>query len=195
MLNLLRRREPRPDPDEEAWQAATSLQDLCGLTIRWLQGELNSTPGYLGSVDVDEADAPGLTETLILLNQHGFMTTSSQAGFDGLGYGDWHWQQHAAVTGFATYDTCRWLLGAVAGTRFQTLEDVCRRRGPNVFVTYVNGRPYTRFGVQSRADIKFSWDGCGGEALAALQDAWQVTIYDPVAGPNDLWPVLRDTAS
>jgi len=71
------RREDRP-----LWAAAQSLPDLGGLTVRWLNGDLKSSPAYYGQVDVDEDLAPGLTDALIALNRAGFVTDQSQGACD-----------------------------------------------------------------------------------------------------------------
>jgi hypothetical protein len=71
--------------DHARWQRAESVQDLCDLTVRWLRGEIPSQPGYYGPVDVDEDDAPGLTDALMALNRIGFWSRTSQAGADGEG--------------------------------------------------------------------------------------------------------------
>jgi hypothetical protein len=97
-----------PD-DRPRWAAARTLADLGELTAQWLEGRIDSQPGYYGRVDVDEDKVPGLTETLILLNRAGFLTNGSQAGFDGKGFDNARWQQLAAVTGFASKETYGWL--------------------------------------------------------------------------------------
>jgi hypothetical protein len=85
--------------EAEIWAAARSLNDLCALTERWLRADLATQPGYSGSVDVDEEEAPGLTDACIALNRAGFLTRNSQAGFDGTGYDGARWTQLAAVDG------------------------------------------------------------------------------------------------
>ncbi len=90
--------------DRSLWAAARSLADLGELTALWLDGSIASQPGYYGPCDVDEDDAPGLTDTLILLNRAGYVTFGSQAGYDGA-----PWQQLAAVEGLAAPHTYNWL--------------------------------------------------------------------------------------
>jgi hypothetical protein len=38
------------------------------------------------------------------------------------------------------------------------------------------------------------YGGCGDGAVDALLDAWQVMVYDPQPGRNDLWLALRAAA-
>jgi hypothetical protein len=189
---------PLTRADRPRWVAARTLPDLCELTAQWLEGRIASQPGYYGSVDVDEDDAPDLTDTLVALNRAGFLTNSSQAGFDGLGYDGAHWHLRAAVTGFA--DDIDWLFDAVDGETHDIVAYRCRtchraRRNP-VKVTYRDGVPVTDFGpgLSRRVIAREMYNGCSAEAIDAVCGAWQITIYDRRFGTNDLWPVLRAAA-
>jgi hypothetical protein len=182
---------PVLDCDRPLWEATQTIGDLCDLTARWLAGEIQSQPGYYGPVDVDEDDAPGLTDTLIGLNHAGYLTANSQAGADCIGYDGRHWTQIASVVGFAADGTYRWLRDVVAGTRFEILAGHCERRGPSVAITCAGGRPFTGFGISPKSDVRFLYEACSDAAVDALLAAWQVIIYDPVIGSNDLWPHLR----
>jgi hypothetical protein len=192
---------PLTRADRRLWRAARSLDDLCELTARWLEGRVDSQPAYYGTVDVDEDDAPGLTATLTGLNRAGYLTTGSQAGYDGPGYGGARCQQMATVEGFAAQDTTGWLRQAVDGTDYQVLEHDCKdhawqRSEPGVNVTFLDGVPVTWFGTQaSRAGIARDWyPGVHREALDQVAAARQVTIYDPVPGRNTLWTRLHEAA-
>jgi hypothetical protein len=197
---LLGSTRPLTRHDRPLWAAARTLADLGELTALWLEGRIESQPGYYGRVDVDEDDAPGLTATLVALNRAGYLTNSSQAGFDGTGYDGAHWQQYAAVTGFASPDTLRWLQRAVAGTRFEIKSWGCKKGGAftrteALYVTFREGQPVTSFGQVTDGVIAGEiYDGAGGAAIDAACTALQVTIYDPKPGPHELWPVLREAA-
>jgi uncharacterized protein DUF6919 len=188
--------------DRPLWAAAAGLDDLGQLTAAWLDGSIASQPGYYGPCDVDEDDAPGLTDTLILLNQAGFVTHGSQAGYDGPGYDGAHWQQMAAVEGLAAPHTYDWLCDALTGTRFGVLAWPCKARpwhraGAGVPVTFREGQAYTTFGSQV-GEVTIAgelYDGCGTAAIAAACAATQVTVYDPEPGRNDLWPALAAAAA
>lgn len=188
---------PLTAQDRPMWEAARTLPDLGELTAWWLEGRIASQPGYYGPVDVDEDDAPGLTDTLIALNRGGLVTYGSQAGFDGHGYDGAHWRLHAAVCGFAAPDTARRLTAALAGTRFVIRQWGCKRgdaftRTDRVGVTFREGSQYTSFGQLTDGVIAGElYPGCDDAAIDAVRAARQVTIYDPRAGDNELWLALR----
>jgi hypothetical protein len=184
------------------WASARNLADLGELTARWLEGEVAEQPGYCGPSDIED---PALVPLFARLNRAGFVTTGSQIGEDGPGYDGAHWQQRAAVEGFA-------------GTELALeLNDVARAAGlfpilhapstlprwrygyrESLAVTRRNGERYTRFGVHlPRRHIRDSWIGygvCHQDAVTALCNAWQVTLIDPEWGrPGVLWRVLAAT--
>lgn len=180
--------------DEAQWAQAGSLDDLCALTVRWLTGDIASQPGYCGRVDVDEDDASGLTDTLIALNRAGMLTNNSQAGWDGPGYDGAHWQQYAAVDGFANTATVEWLCDVTAGTGL-----VVRFDGGGQPVTFREGEEFTWFGRErSGRDLRDEWTGFGICGVGAVEDvvaAFAVVVFDPAPGRNDrLWPLLRGAA-
>jgi hypothetical protein len=184
--------------DRPLWAATRTRDDVGELTAQWLEGRIASQPGCSGTVDVDEDDAPGLTDTLVLLNRSGFVTDQSQAGCDTTNeYG--HWRQHAAVSGYASRATCVWLRDRLTGTRYRLTASVLDWRGrPErlvgrpVTVTWRDNRPWTTFGRPlRRRDIRFLYGDCGREAIDALCAAVQITIYDPRPARNDLWSFLR----
>ncbi|MEV0005904.1 hypothetical protein AB0H28_26965 [Micromonospora sp. NPDC050980] len=190
---------PLTRADRRRWAAARTLDDLAELTAQWLEGRIASQPGYYGRCDVDEDEAPGLTDTLTRLNRAGYLTDNSQAGYDGPGYDGRQWRQLAAVTGFGAQRTRDWLTASLAGTRYRILAwpcgtSACRHPGSGVPVTTVDDRPFTVFGAQlDRGTIAGElYDGCDDAAIDAVCAAWQITVYDPQPGANDLWPLLRD---
>lgn len=188
-------RRPVIRAERHIWASARTLDDLGRLTARWLTGDLKSQPGYYGPVDVDEDDAPGMTTALVACNRAGFVTHSSQAGFDGTGYDGAHWQQRAAVTGFAGQNVLDLLRDGLHGTLLgivaHPVKTGHRRDLTGVPVTVREGRVFTTFGRQlAVACIADLYDGCSDAAIGALRVAWQVTVYDPDFGPNDLWAEL-----
>lgn len=184
VLDALNLGGPLTRADRPRWAATRTLADVSELTAQWLEGHIDSQPGYYGRVDVDEA--PGLTDALITLNRAGLVTDNSQAGYDGPGHDGAHWRQLAAVTGFCDKDTHRRLRDALTGTPFRTQE------APGVVVTWREHTPYTTFGGPlRRAMVTDVYAGCGRDAVEALCDAIQITIYDPTPGGNELWPALR----
>ncbi|HET9657491.1 MAG TPA: hypothetical protein VFP72_19220, partial [Kineosporiaceae bacterium] len=177
--------------------AAASLGDLCHLTAGWLTGQIGSQLGYHGQVDVDEDQAPGLTAGLLALNAAGVCTRRSQGGH--LGYlrtgSEAMWVQHAAVTGYANAADRYRLLAWADGTRYQVLTHIVRGRQhltrPGQVVTWRDGQPLTEFGAQlSASEIRADLAGAGRKAVTAAVNALQVTVWDPVPGPNTLWEHL-----
>lgn len=196
---LLDRRGPLTRADRPLWASTRTLPDLAELTAQWLEGRIASQPGY-GRVDVHEDDAPDLTTALIALNRAGYLTNDSQAGYDGEGYDGAHWQQVAAVTGFASWATVDWLADALVDTGFRIIARPCRTRwqwpDPGVVVTYRDGVPVAEYGRQLDAPTiaDLLYEGCGDAAIEAVCAAMQVTIYDPEPASNCLWSVLRAVA-
>lgn len=195
----------RPGPnciaadERDVWASAQSLADLGELTARWLEGDLQSQPGYYGSVDVDEDDAVGLTAALAALNRAGLVTDNSQAGHVGIGWDGAHWRSRAAVTGFAAAETVQHLRDTLTGLRqpyYLIASERPRlpyrwRRQGGLPVTWREDVPTCWFGnTLSRSDLDFSYDGVGSGALVELHAALQVAVIDLTCGRNDLWEVL-----
>jgi hypothetical protein len=185
--------------DRDLWASARTLADLGELTARWIEGDLASQPGYNGPSDIED---PALVPLLAKLNRAGFVTTCSQIGEDGPGYDGAHWQQRAALEGFASTELARHLYNTTwpAGL-FAVACDPARlprwryRYREAVVVTRRNGHAVTTFGCHlPRRHIRDDWLGygmCHPDAVHALCTAWQVTVIDPEWGrPDLLWPVL-----
>lgn len=182
---------------DDPWANARTLPDLCDLTVQWLRGAVRHQPCYPAPVDVNERDAPGLTNTLIALNRAGFLTEDSRAGFDGVGYDGAHWQCRATVSGFADTAVADRITHALRDTRFQVIRNplhrVWRRRFPGVPVTTREGVTVGVSGRQLGArDVADVYQDCHRQAIDAVCAAWRVTVYDPRFGSNGLWPALRD---
>lgn len=166
--------------DRAAWASVRTLADQGEVTAQWLEGTVGSQPDYHYPCDVDEEDVPGMAATLAAVNRAGFVTTQSQAAFDGTGYDGEHWQQRAAVTGFADDTGTAWLTEALDGTGVVVEERQTRRlwEPAVVPVTCRDGNTYTDFGGREPTD-------------AVTADANQLVVYDPEWGRNDrLWPAL-----
>ncbi|ASR39866.1 hypothetical protein BAY61_31770 (plasmid) [Prauserella marina] len=63
--------------DAERWYAARSLTDLGQLTAAWLEGELESQPGYVPGNGPDE-ETNELVPILAAVNRAGYLTMCSQ---------------------------------------------------------------------------------------------------------------------
>jgi hypothetical protein len=185
--------------DRAVWAKARTLSDLGDLTARWLLGQIQSQPGYFGSVDVDEAIAPGLTAALVQLNRLGVVTSSSQAGVPaGPGFDCATWAQRAAVDAYVDVRDLLWWTEAIQARGFGIHlvgERPARLGSDGVTVTTRNRRRYTHFGSwQSPEEIAHAHRGLHSEAILELQCATNVAIYDDAYGPNTLWPALRTIA-
>jgi len=186
--------------DLAAWQSARTLDDVGELTARWVEGDLASQPGYCGPCDIED---PALVPLLAALNRAGFVTTGSQTGESGPGYDGAHWQQRAAVEGFAGERTALALIRAAAAGGLisvsyppSTLPRWRYHYSRSVTITMREDRKITGFGVQlPRRHIRDSWIGygiCHPDAVNALCSAWQVTVIDPEWGrPDMLWRALE----
>lgn len=64
---------------EAAWSTATSFADLQSLMLRFLRGDLCSTPTYDGHLDTESAS---IRSQLIAITERGFTTTMSQPGLN-----------------------------------------------------------------------------------------------------------------
>jgi len=190
--------------DLAAWQSARTLADLGELTARWIEGDLQSQPGYYGPSDLD--DPARLVPLLAKLNRVGYMTTQSQHACCGPGYDGAHWEQRAAVEGFiAGTAAMRAFASAVGGAGAgmllvlhspDTLPRWRYRFGDAVPVTAREGRACTWFGAQlPRRHIRdphIGYGDCHPDAVRALCKAWQVTVTDPEWGRRELlWQVLE----
>lgn len=183
--------------NRDTWQCARSLNDLGELTAQWMQGMLAEQPGYYGPSDLDDPDR--LVPVLAAVNRAGYVTIQSQHAFYGPGYDEAHWQQRAAVMGFASAPVADLLTRtaslhglAVFAHDPRTLPRWRTRHGTAVAVTRREGGTYTSFGSQfSRSFLRGQYGDCHPLAVAALCSAWQVTVVDPVWGRRDLlWDVL-----
>jgi Domain of unknown function (DUF6919) len=190
-IGLLRHWPPEMSRQEERlWGEAETLDDVGELTAQWLEGTIRSQPGYFGPVDVDEDYCPGLTATLVALNRAGFVTENSQASIGCPGYYRAPGEEcQAWVMGFidaADTGLLASLVSTVEGAGFgvQVWEGAARRRRFGLVPEGLGSQP-------SRGDIEAWFGACSVDLVAVACRAWQVRVYDPTAGRNDLWPVLH----
>lgn len=184
-----------PRATQRRWHAATTLRDLGELTALWLEGQIDSQPGYQPGFGPDE-ETTDLIPVLARLNRIGYLTDCSQPGRDpGAGYDGATWCQRAAVSGFAepavadaiaaTASAAGVLVYTAAVSRWDHL-------GDRIPVTTRAGRPCTAFGGRrSRRGLKFQYEDCSDAAVNAVLGAVQLTIVDPEWGQRDtLWTLL-----
>lgn len=197
--------------DRREWAGADTVADAGKLTARWLEGDLQTQPGYYGRPADETTD---LIPTLAALNRAEYVTIGSQPGEGPVtGWDGREWWQRAAVDGLVAADD--------SGT-LERIEKACADAGL-MFIwhegarrwhcDYTDAEPvtgvvdcagvghllsggdaivldvHTHFGTWlSRSTINLSFDGYLHEEMCA---AHQVTVIDPVWGRNDvLWPTL-----
>ena len=185
------------------WRTARTLPDLRELTARWIEGDLGEQPAYHGPSDIED---PEMVPVLAALNRAGYMTTGSQAAGVSLGGNGEHWEQLAAVEGFADEGTARRI---VVGAAAAGLTSVVHAPPPPwwspgfrfaqaVTVTWLNGQPYTMFGARlprrHLRDPHVGYGICHRDAVNAVCSAWQVTVIDRCScRPGHLWNTLTRT--
>ena len=181
--------------DAHLWESATTLPELGELTAQWLEGRIASQPDYAPGYGPDP-ETEDLIPVLTAANRAGYVTIGSQPGEDCTGYDGAHWRQRAAVEGFADDRTLERLWAWMATAAPEVTVTWSKPTAWSVSVTEREGRRYTGFGtVMSAAQIEDAYAECSPPAIAALQEAWQVTIVDPEWGRNDrLWLALAGFA-
>jgi hypothetical protein len=177
------------EPDSEyaqMWRESGSLLDLCVLTAMWLKGLLPYHPAYSASAPDPETTA--LVPHLAVLNEGGFLTEASQPGVplvDGSG-------QRAFVEGFCDMRVQLDIERAILGTDIVMLAyppGSPGQDGLQIPVTMDGHEPFTWVGsamTDEVIDSNYRSIGFHPDAVAALQDSWQVLIFDPQWGRNDL---------
>lgn len=179
------------------WRDVRSIDELGAVMAGWLEGHIDSRPGYARGFGPDDETAH-LVPVLARLNRRGFVTTCSQPGLSGPAFDGRPWEQRAAVEGWVS---CRNpLLGPLirraraAGlivTAYGPGRSVGPRRG--LLATRWDGEPHTGFGgrpgwMRLRTDLP----GIGREARRELdRHGVALAIIDPVWGRDTwLWPLL-----
>ncbi|MEW2578372.1 DUF6919 domain-containing protein [Streptomyces syringium] len=187
--------------DRRRWEGARTLPDLGELMALWLEGSLLSRPGpdFTGAIQPDP-ETTRLVPVLAGLNRAGFLTDDSQPGEIGPGFDGLTWEQRAWVDGFVAdaglaSRICE--VGERAGLRVvvhvRGRQTLLVPRGGEV-VTRRGGGDYTRAGIRMPDDhLAQVFEGCHPDAVRAVCEARQVTVFDPVWGRNDvLWPTLAN---
>lgn len=173
-------------PSRSAWFDAHSLRDVGDVTARWLEGDVRSQTGYQVGAGPDP-ETTGLIPALAAANRAGFVTTGSQPGCDGIGYDGEHWQQHAAVEGFADDATLARLQAAVEGTGLR----LTFGKAPARRIDYSQSVDGMFGAVLSRRYIAAHYRECASDVVTELQEAWQVCAQDPGYGESTrLWEAL-----
>lgn len=182
----------------ERWQNAANLLELGELTALWLEGKIESQPGYEYNVGPDDETEP-LIPVLAKLNRAGFVTNCSQPGWGpDLGNDKAVWCQRAAVSGMIHPNRVDLLTQPAAEIGLTAQVVMASSDESSIIpVTTRAAENYTWFGARlDHSDIGYLYEDCGPAGIAALQAAAQVTLVDPEWGRVDspLWPLLESAA-
>ena len=188
-LYALRRLMPTdddaPDPQSaEMWRESRSLVDLCVMTALWLEGLIPYHPLH----SAPDPETTQLIPILARMNEGGFLTETSQPGVPLVdGYG-----QRAFVDGFCDMRVQLEIERATLGTDIVVLAyppGSPGQDGLQIPVTIDDHEPFTWVSssmTDEVIDSNYRSVGFHRDAVTALQKSWQVVIFDPQWGRNDL---------
>lgn len=185
--------------DRTRWQAAHTLHDLGQLTAAWLEGTIQSRPGYQPRYGPDDETLPHV-QVLATANHGGYLTHGSQPGLLATDANGTHWAQRAAVDGFVSDPVVlRRLIDTAEKAGLEVIvNDLLDEQGygPGAVVTLMDGESHTTFGrAIGVRDLKVMWRGFP-QALDIAARALQVTLADPDFGPSTrLWDVLTEATT
>lgn len=181
------------------WAQASTLLELGELIAQWLEGSIDSQPGYMPNCGPDDETEP-LIPVLSSINRAGFVTNGSQPGCKPEADGDGAvWCQRAAVMGWITDDGWPELARAATAAGLIVAEFAPGSARPcTIPATRVDGQDYTWFGGQlSSRDISHLYGELSDAGQMTLMNAVQLTIVDPEWGriASPLWTLLESWAA
>lgn len=182
---------------DRIWRNARSIGELGGAMAGWLEGHIDSRPGYVPRCGPDDETAH-LVPVLARLNRRGWVTTDSQPGLAGPAFDGRRWEQRAAVQGYIAVGDP--LLGRVIRTAraaglIVTAYGAGRAVGParGLVATRWGGEPHTGFGGRTRG-VQRAPELFGVGRLARRELVRQgvaLAVIDPVWGRDTvLWSAL-----
>ncbi|GAA1111846.1 DUF6919 domain-containing protein [Streptomyces javensis] len=181
--------------DRSRWKDAQTIGQLGGLMALWLEGIIESRPGYAPRRGPDD-ETGGLVPSLAALCRAGFVTTDSQPGLTG--QDEAWWEQRAAVHGVLTDRALFYRLvetSVEAGMRVR-VNDYRRSPGiqdPPITVTTREDKTAIPFGgPTSRRRRARQWNGLNRQLHHQIVHGTYLTIAAPEYGPSGerLWAVL-----
>lgn len=183
--------------DRRRWHTAHTIAELGDLMAQWLEGRIESRPGYQPRYGPDEETAQ-LVPTLAALCRAGYITTCSQPGFAGTGADGLWWEQRAAVELVVTDPVLLDPLVDAATDAGMILRVHDHRQAATgqddpVIATTRDGDPMTAFGGRiGRADMAVQWHGINRLLRGQIARGTYVTIVAPEYGPDgdQLWVIL-----
>lgn len=193
-----------PAHERRLWREAATLTELGDLTARWLTGQLTSQPGYAPGHGPDP-ETNELIPTLARACRAGYVTHGSQPGTPPEpGYDGARWSQRAVVDGWIDPERTDALTAAASAAGLVVTSHPvyrwrhhARRADDGIDATQRERRVVTVFGRPwARADVRFNYDECSGDAIEALYRAQRVTIAAPDYGPDRrVWQTLDQWAA
>ncbi|MFE0654086.1 DUF6919 domain-containing protein [Streptomyces sp. NPDC059534] len=170
------------------WRGTRTISDLGQTMALWLEGRIDSWPGYDGPFGQEEENgARHLIPTLATLNRAGFVTTHSQPGTV-----DQYGRQRACVSG-TVHDRSP-LLGRLLDLQQQGFTVLRGWPRQATVITEDDGRPFTFIGGfhLRRDETTRTWRGIGRQALRELkQHGAEIHVIDMQWGrDNRLWTAL-----
>ncbi len=174
----------------DEWSNAGSLEDLLGLTRRFLTGALDRFPGW-GAGDLDE-ETDDLQAGLLQAVDAGVLPVASQPGEPfAPGHDDLDWGRRAFVGGFVAPERVAAISAAAAPLGLEVL-----LQGPghppsarSVPVGLRDGLPFLVLGPDAREqELEIFAEGAGPAAEAALARCPFMWFFDPVWGRREALP-------
>lgn len=178
----------RSQQSDSEWGRAETFRDLCELGARFLEGDLDSFPGW-GAADVDEETDDDFADLLADCCRAGFLTVASQPGAaDAPGHDGQVERRRAFVTGFADAGRVE-ALGALPGLTLTV--DHC----PELVLGLRGEEPFLVLGPDPRAsELELFEDHLSAAGMASLARQSWVVLHDPEWGRTDrLVPALAAT--
>ena len=170
------------------WKTASAIQHLAEATADFLEGRLSGTPSHPGKPD---AETIVLISTLTAINRAGLVTVGSQPGHNKL---PGHSMQRAYLCAFGDETIVAKMSTALIDTELVCLIIPPGAEGDgSIVVTVGDGEPFTYLGRYGPDKIDFHCNGMPS-LDAALNNAWQVQIFYPVWGRNEvLWRTVSQS--
>ncbi len=181
----------KPESDAATTGFQLIVADLGELAAKWLTGEITYQPAYDG--DRPDEETNHFAQVLAEVNRAGYFTYFSQPGValtDGYG-------QRAAVAGWCNEDFLATLKAVAYGTPVCVISiPPASASEAQIVVTMDAGDEYTWIGQAYQPDDGNYSNDLHPTAVSTLHASWQVHIFDPEWGRDDLlWRVLRITAA
>jgi hypothetical protein len=94
------------------FEKSQNFADLCQANIRFLNGELDTSPYHLGPIN---SETYPILDDIIELNKRGLLTTNSQPGCQIIDYLGKDYQQNAYITFICRVDMAYYILSHLEG--------------------------------------------------------------------------------